>query len=208
MTDLNQNTQIENNEIQSTNFEYNPEALKKSIALIQQQYAHIQIRIDDPYFAFKELPDVIAPAPLQNNSNELEWVYPIFDFGDRLCSSKTLDNQIDNHSMFKMFMTIEKMIFLMHEKLNHKLASGGEPVDENLLYLDGHILCLRKAFEVIINLPDNWVVMNFDPGDWGNNYLAILQRLKNKGFQYPPPAPRDVYRQKFGGHYKKSSLIL
>jgi hypothetical protein len=192
----------------SVDFEYNAEALNKSLAFMKQLYAYIEIKIDDPFFVFKDTPDVIKPEPLQDDPHELELVYPIYDFGDRLTSSKTMDKEIDNHSMLKMFFTIEKMISIMYYKIKHKSTSGGEEKAENLFYLDGHILCLRKAFEVMINLPDNWVVMNFEPGQWGNNYLATLQRLKNKDFQYPPPAPRDNYRQKVGVNYKKTSLIL
>jgi hypothetical protein len=204
------NPSVENhqNSKNVVDFEYNAEALNKSLAFMKQLYAYIEIRIEDPFFVFKDTPDVIKPESLQNDPQELELVYPIYDFGDRLSSSKTMDNEIDNHSMLKMFFTIEKMISIMYEKIKNKSTSGGTENPENLFYLDGHLLCLRKAFEVIINLPDNWIVMNFDPGEWGNNYLATLQRLKNKNFQYPPPAPRDNYRQKIGGNYKKTSLIL
>jgi len=198
---------LENQE-KPMDFEYNVEALNKSIAYLKQLYSYIEIRIEDPFFVFKDIPDIIKPEPLQNDPQVLELVYPIYDFGDRLSSSKTMDQEIDTHSMLKMFLTIEKMIFILDEKIKNKTASGGSQTNESQFYLDGHILCLRKAFEVIINLPDNWIVMNFEPGEWGNNYLATLQRLKNKGFQYPPPAPRDNYRKKIGENFKKSSLIL
>ena len=53
---------------------------------------------------------------------------------------------------------------------------------------------MRKAFEVIINIPENWVIMNFDPEAWGQQYLASLNRLREKNFSFPPPAPREIYK--------------
>ena len=52
----------------------------------------------------------------------------------------------------------------------------------------------RNGFESIINLQYNVVVTNFDPGAWGDTYLQTVKRLADKGYGYPPEAPRDKYR--------------
>lgn len=186
---------------------WNELALKNGIDYLKQCYASLEIRIDDPRFSLTEEPVVIKPAPLEDDPNQLEFVYPIFDYGDRLMASKHSDNQFEDLSMLKMYYTIEKMICVMNEKLQRIGSAEQEDSEKELLfYLDGHLLCMRKAFEVIINLPDNWVVMNFDPGEWGNNYLATLQRLREKNFEYPPPAPRDYYRHRQGKPSGKPKL--
>ena len=86
----------------------------------------------------------------------------------------------------------------MHGRMAELSSSGGANNDEVKVFLDGHILCKRKMFEVIINLSENWVVMNFDPGQWGNNYLDGLQKLYKRGYPYPPSAPRTVFQHKPG----------
>lgn len=179
--------------------QWNESALKNGIEYLKQCYASLEIRIDDPRFALTEEPVVIKPAPLEDDPNQLEFVYTILDYGDRLMASKQSENQIEDLSMLRMYYTIEKMICVMSEKLHKIEPTKNEDLEKEILfYLEGHQLCMRKAFEVIINLPDNWVVMNFDPGTWGNNYLATLQRLRDKNFDYPPPAPRDYFRYRQG----------
>ena len=187
---------------------WNELALKKGIEYLKQSYAYLEIRIDDARFSLNQEPIIINPAPLADEPNVLEFVYTIYDYGDRLMTSKHSDEQIEDLSMIKMYYTIEKMISVMYEKLEKAGTEGGQDDSERelLFFLDGHILCMRKAFEVIINLPQNWVVMNFDPGDWGNHYLATLQRLRDMNFDYPPPAPRYSYKHKQGKPFGKSKF--
>ncbi len=189
--------------------ELNEIALQQGILYLQQTHAYFELRIEHPSFVLTEQPVIIKPAPLEDDKHQVEHVYSIFDFGDRLITSKVTEHQIENLSMLKMFYTIEKMVFIMHDKIS-KIDSGGSTSDDKqnefMFYLDGHILCLRKAFEVIINLPDNWLVMNFEPGEWGNSYISALQRLREQGYQYPPPAPRDIYRHVLGKTSSKPRL--
>lgn len=183
-----------------TAIEYDEESLSKAIALLNQSHAYIEMRIDNEKFKLQDDPNIIGPAPLIEDESLLEYVYPIYDFGDRLLASKQSDSELNQTSMIKMYYTIEKMVMLWSEKIKAIDVESGEL----FFYLEGHTYCLRKAFEVIINLPDNWLIMNFDPGEWGNNYLATLQRLRKKDFAYPPPAPRDFYRHKLGNVVSKS----
>jgi hypothetical protein len=94
--------------------------------------------------------------------------------------------------MCKLYYTIEKMIFLLTERLK----TGGISVETEVqIAFGGHELAQRKTFESVINLPYNVVVTNFDPGVWGEKYLQTVKRLADKGYGYPPEAPRDSYRQ-------------
>jgi hypothetical protein len=164
-------------------------AFAKSLVYLRQLWSYIEIRVEHPGFEFKDDATLHEPQPLADNASELEFVYPIYDHGDRLLASKDIAS---GACMIKMHYTIEKMINILYQKYLEIVGSGG--VGEFNIYLDGELLAIRKAFEVIINLPDNWVVMNFEPGNWGSNYLSSLQKLYDKGFSYPPPAPRDTYR--------------
>ncbi len=180
----------------------------KGMVFLKQSLAFIEIRVEDEAFVLQEEPKIFVPQGVDGNPEEMEFVYPIYDFGDRLIASKGTESLFVGQSMIKMFYTIDKMISIWYEKIKQKDESGGKKgkggSSEVKVYLDGFELCLRKAFEVIINLADNWIVMNYDPGEWGNRYLDILQKLNEKGYSYPPPAPRDYYR--YGVHGKKTKI--
>ena len=95
-------------------------------------------------------------------------------------------------SMCKLFYTIEKIIFMLVERLK---TGGTSAETEVQVAFGGHELAQRKGFESIINLSYNVVVTNFDPGPWGERYLQVVKRLAEKGYGYPAEAPRDSYRQ-------------
>ncbi len=136
-------------------------------------------------------PPIIIPPERLPDSEELEFVYTIHDHGYKLCTSKGEDMYSVGMSMCKLYFTIEKMIFLLVERLK----TGGTGTDTEVqVAFGGHELAQRKGFESIINLSYNVVVTNFDPGPWGERYLQIVKRLADKGYGYPPEAPRDTYR--------------
>lgn len=144
--------------------------------------------------------DVIIPATIikpaqMPGSDEKEYVYDIHDSGYKLSTSKATDMYSAGMSMCKLFYTIEKMIFLLVERLK---ASGIDAETEVQVAFGGHEIAQRKAFESIINLSYNVVVTNFDPGPWGEQYLENVKRLSAKGYGYPPEAPRDTFRQHHG----------
>jgi hypothetical protein len=135
-------------------------------------------------------PDFIA------GTDEKEFVYPIWDYGHQLSTSKGEELFSAGMSMCKLFFTIEKMIALFVERL----ASGGTSKDvEVQVAFAGHEIAQRKAFESIINLTYNVVVTNFDPGAWGERYLATVKRLADRGYGYPEEAPRLKYKQSRSG---------
>lgn len=145
-------------------------------------------------------PLFIAPDPLVDDVG-LEFVYPIHDYGFKMSTSKADDMLSSGMSMCKLFYTIEKMLFLFIERLK----SGGTTTDTEVqVAFSGFILAQRKAFESIINLSYNVVVTNFEPGEWGEKYLQIIKRLADKGFGYPPEAPRDIYRH---GHHSSGASV-
>jgi hypothetical protein len=154
------------------------------------RWADFQLYIITPTIQGISPPVVISPEHLPH-SEEYEFVYPIIDEGFRLRTSKAENMYSAGMSMCKLYYTIEKMVYLLVERLK---AGGISTETEVQVAFGGHELAQRKAFESIINLPYNVVVTNFDPGAWGERYLEMVKRFADKGYGYPPEAPRDIYR--------------
>lgn len=167
-----------------------PIALVEKIYQLWWHWADFQLFIISPTIEIISPPKIILAEHLPH-SNELEFVYPIIDEGYRLRTSKAGDMFSAGMSMCKLYYTIEKMIFLLVERLKANGVSGETEVQ---VAFGGHELAQRKGFESIINLSYNVVVTNFDPGPWGERYLEMVKRLADKGYGYPPESPRDIYR--------------
>ena len=167
-----------------------------AISLIENVYQLWWHWADFHLFIISPTIDIISPPLLIQpelipDSEEYEFVYAIHDHGYKLSTSKGAEMYSVGMSMCKLHYTLEKMIFLLVERLK----AGGIATDTEVqVAFGGHELAQRKAFEVIINLNFNVVVTNFDPGVWGERYLQIVKRLADKGYGYPPEAPRDSYR--------------
>lgn len=138
-------------------------------------------------------PLIILPETLADGTKE--FVYPIHDHGNRLETSKAEEMFSAGMSMCRLYYTIEKMIFLLIERLK---SGGVDMKTEVQVAFAGHEFAQRKAFESIINLTYNVVVTNFDPGEWGERYLQNVKRVADKGYGYPSETPRDTYRQSHG----------
>ena len=174
--------------------------LNDPIKLIERVYqlwwhwSDFHLHISNPVIEPISPPLVIKPEPLQGTDSS-EHVYTILDYGNRLATSKSEDMFSAGMSMCKLYYTIEKMIALFIDRLQ----SGG--VDKNTevqVSFAGFELAQRKAFESIINLPYNVVVTNFEPGAWGDRFIETIKKISEKGYGYPPEAPRDVYKQVHG----------
>jgi hypothetical protein len=153
-------------------------------------WADFHLYIVNPHIETITPPIIIEPEVLSDT--EREFVYNIHDEGARLSTAKSEDMFVAGKSMCKLFYTIEKMITILVERLK---SGGIDNESEVQVAFGGHLIGQRKAFESIINLPYNVVVTNFDPGAWGENYLKAVKVLADKGFGYPPEAPRDPYKR-------------
>lgn len=165
-----------------------PASLAEKVYQLWWRWADFHLFIISPTLDVISPPLIIPAEPIAQTS-EFEFVYPIFDHGYKLSTSKDLYES--GLSMCKLYYTIEKMIFILIERLK---SGGISPESEVHVSFAGHELAQRKGFESIINLSYNVVITNFDPGSWGERYLQIVKRLADKGYGYPPEAPRDVYR--------------
>lgn len=171
--------------------EDDPIALIEKVYQIWWRWADFHIYVIDPTLSVIDPARVIPPEPLEG-STDVEFVYPIVDQGFQLSTSKGEELFTAGLSMCKMYYTIEKIISILIERLK---ASGVDMEAEIKVSFGGHELCQRKAFESIINLPYNVVVTNFEPGTWGESYLATVKRMADKGYGFPSETPRDNYRQ-------------
>lgn len=167
--------------------------LAEAVYQLWWRWGDFELIILDPILTTFDPPVWHQPEPIQN-SQELEFVYPILDYGNRLMTSKQDELFSAGLSMCKMHYTIEKVITILMERLK----AGGITSDiEVQIAFGGHELAQRKAFEVVINLDYNVVVTNFDPGKWGERYLNIIKGLGEKGYGYPTKAPRDNYKKPY-----------
>ncbi len=164
----------------------NPVALIERVYQLWWHWADFSIYVVSPTILAIAPPIIIEPE-INTHTNAQEFVYTIFDHGYKLSTSKSQDMYSAGMSMCKLFATIEKMIYILVERLK---SGGISEETEVQVSFGGHEIAQRKAFESIINLAFNVVVTNFDPGDWGERYLQTVKRLADKGYGYPRAAPR------------------
>lgn len=162
-----------------------------AVSYLKQHIADLTLKIISPEIALFSEPKVISPA-LISNSDTYEFVYPIVDLGESFATTKGFEMGLGGMGNCKLFYTVEKMIALLIERL---VKEGVKAEHEVQVSLEGHELAKRKAFESIINLAYNVVIIDYDPGMWGEAYLERVKRFAEMGYGYPPESPRDVYKQ-------------
>ncbi len=162
----------------------------EGIFLLWWNWAYFEMKVEKPIFTGITPPRMLMPEKI-SGTQEVEFVYPICDFGHTLSTSKASEMFSVGMSMCKLYYTIEKMIFILVERLKE---GGVDPETGVQVMFEGHLLSQRKAFESIINLRENVLVTNFDPGIWGEQYLEIVKRMADRGYGYPPEAPRTLYK--------------
>lgn len=173
---------------------HDPLLLVERVYKLWWNWADFSIFIVTPTIDVISPPFIINPAPLEG-TDDYEWVYPIHDFGYKMTTSKASDMFEVGMSMCRLYYTIEKMIFLLIERLK---TGGISEETEVQIAFGGHELAQRKGFECVINLNFNVVVTNFEPGSWGERYLDVVKRMVDKGYGYPSQTPRDYYRHVHG----------
>lgn len=158
------------------------------------RWADFSLEIKSPLVDLISPPAMLEPEELPDGSG-FEFVYVIQDAGNKLSTSKGEELFSAGLSMCKLYFTIEKIIYLLVERLK---ASGIDTQQEVQVLFSGHELAQRKAFESVINLNYNVVVSNFDPGTWGERYLEMVKAVSARGYGYPSQTPRTIYRQSYG----------
>lgn len=170
----------------------------EAVYQLWQRWADFHLFIITPTVEIYSPPKIIEPA-LISGTQEYEFVYNIHDHGFKLSTSKGEDALDSGLSMCKLYYTIEKMIYLLIERLKE---GGIDKETEVEVAFEGIDRAQRKCFDSIINLPYNVVVTNFDPGAWGERYLASTKRMADLGYGFPKETPRNIYQIAHGGTTK------
>ena len=176
-------------------FDNDPVSRIVALESVNAYRAWFSIHVLTPYIEPITPPIVHQPDSLEDAEQEAEFVYPIVDSGDVLATSKAQEMFSAGYSMCKLYYTIEKMIWLLMERLE---TGGISAEDEVQIAFQGYHAALRYAFASVINLQSNVIVANYDPGSWGEDYLDTVNRLAEKGYGYPDASPRDIFRKKHG----------
>ena len=152
------------------------------------RWADFELTVISPNLKAISPPVVIMPEKI-HDTDEVEFVYPITDYGFKLATSK-------GEEMYSSGLSI----------LTDRLSAEGVSAEtEVLVAFGGHELLQRKGFESIINLTkNNVVVTNFDPGEWGEEYLRRVKRMVDLGYGYPAESPRIPYRQTYTSAMRKN----
>lgn len=173
-------------------FEGDPLKRRELAYQIWWRWADFHLYIISPTIDEITPPILIPPEPVDED-NELEFVYNILDAGYKLSTSKGEQMYTSGMSMNKMYNTIEKIFYILAERLK---TGGYDDGTEVQVAFQGFELSQRKAFETVVNFPEelNVIVSNYDPGPWGETFLRNVKRLADKGYGYPKEAPRDTFR--------------
>ncbi|MCC5791250.1 MAG: virulence factor [Legionellaceae bacterium] len=156
--------------------------------------AWFSLHVISPYIEPIRPSIIHMPDSLEDREQEAEHVYPIIDTGDSLATSKAEEMFHAGFSHCKLYYTIEKMLWLLHERLR---SGGIGSEDEVQIAIHGYQSAIRYAFASVINMQENILILNFDPGNWGEQYLEVIKRMaQNYGF--PAASPRDMFRKGHG----------
>lgn len=133
----------------------------------------------------------IVHEPKLHEDGSPELVYPIMDVGYRLSTSRAAEGLDHGYCLQKYYNTIDKMILLLLQRLK---TGGHTPEEEVRVAFAGFELGQRKAFESILNLEnENIIVVNYDPGEWGERYMKNILTLVEHGYGLPKSSPRTDF---------------
>jgi hypothetical protein len=133
------------------NLPANNDDLNDPITLVERVYqiwwhwADFHIHVITPHIDTINPPILIEPQFITDD--EKEFVYPIHDTGSKLSTSKSQDMYLAGKSMCRLFYTIEKMIFILVERLK---AGGIDTELEVQVAFSGHQIAQRKALNPLL----------------------------------------------------------
>ncbi len=171
---------------QSVDDNLTPELIAEYIEYFAFLWADFTLTIVDPVVEAVSPPTIIEPE-VNEDTKEKEHVYSIIDEGFRLKMSRGEEAFSSGNSLFKYFMTIEKMVSILVERLK---TGGISDETEVRVAFYGFELGQRKAFESILNLSQNVVVVNYDAAEWGERFMNIVLQLAERGYGMPSATPR------------------
>ena len=182
--------------------------LLENVSYLQALWADFHLYITEPFIA-PQPPRFVRPA-YNKVKDTYENVYPIRDYGYFMSTSRGRDLAKGTRAMVKLFNTVEKMVALLIDRTTDISSGGASDAKEGdggksgdgegdgtstpavCVAFYGHEQAQRKAFESVINLKQNVVVINFEPGKWGERYMKNVMSIADQGFGLPRVAPRKL----------------
>ncbi len=152
-------------------------------------WADFELTITEPLIE-PITPPIIVPPLEDSETGHVEHVFNISDEGFRLSTSRGEQGLALGFSMTKFYNTIEKMVLMLTERLK---TGGIDKESEVRIAFAGHEFGKRKAFESVLNLEENVVVVNYDAGDWGEKYMQNVLMLVERGYGLPRSSPRTGF---------------
>jgi len=153
----------------------------KNIYYLWALWADFHLHITRPIIEPRDVVRIIKPKV--DDKGVVENVYPIFDHGNVLSTSRGEDLVRGLRCMGKLYNTIEKMIRLLLGRVSAYIEGdeeeGGGSEEERkgvAVAFRGHELAQRKAFVAITTLDKNIEVVNFEPGVWAKQ-LQIIREI-------------------------------
>ena len=153
-------------------------------------WADFHLSVTWPIIAPIDPPEIIMPS-IREDDGKTENVYPILDLGYKLSTSRGGEGVYQGYALNRYYNTIDKMITMLLERIKSSGELSAE--DEIRVAFEGFILGQRKGFESILNLEENVLVVNFDPGDWGERYMKNVLEMVERGYGMPKAAPRTRF---------------
>lgn len=162
-----------------------PSNLEQALFYLWMTWADFHLSITWPLFDRINPP--ILHLPKEFEDGRVENVFTIVDSGSTLSTSRGSEVFDSSSGLSKYYETIDKMINILLDKLKQ----GGVGVeDEVRVAFRGFDLGCRKAFESILNLEENVLVVNYDPGAWGDLYMKNILEMVERGYGMPKSSQR------------------
>lgn len=150
-------------------------SLARDIYYLTIVWPEFQVVIEEP-----TLPPAYPPAILNPGPNE--YLYPIFDYGNRLATSPGEQLMVSTRSTGRFLATIEKIMKMAIERAYREVGGNDEKNPPVYFSFLGHEIGFRKAFKECVLANKNIFINNFDPGDWGEAHLRAMDVLAEKGY--------------------------
>jgi hypothetical protein len=157
-----------------------PLDIERALFYLWMTWADFHLTITWP--VVKRLEPPILHLPKELEDGQVENVFTIVDSGSMLSTSRGEDAFVASSGLSKYYNTIDKMIRLLLDKLKE---GGVGTEDEVRVAFRGFDLGCRKAFEAILNLEENVLVVNYDPGRWGDLYMKNILEMVERGYGMP-----------------------
>ena len=146
-------------------------------------WGDFHLYITQPYVE-EHFPPVIIPPAYDAKTKKTEFVYPIFDYGNRFSTSPGEELAKGGRSTGKLLKTVEKIMALAIARGKERTTGDALP-DIRVAFL-GLDIAQRKAYKLCLDAEENVIVTNFEPGEWRDRFAKTSQEMQERGYPVLP----------------------